>query len=44
MEEIEKLVDDVVSGLDESDMGSFWVDFMEMCDPLFMNAHACHSV
>ena len=44
MEEIEKLVDDVVSGLDESDMGSFWVDFMEMCDPLFMNAHACHAV
>ena len=44
MEEISKLVDDMFLGMDDSDMASYWEDFLEMCNGLLINAHTCHAI
>ena len=38
------MVEDLFLGLDDSDMASYWEDYLDMTDGMFMNSHACHAV
>ena len=42
MQEIKDIVREVYEK-PGTDMGDFWVSFLEMSDPLAQNLHACHS-
>ena len=41
-DELNELVEKVY-GKTGTDMGDFWISFLEMSDPLTQNIHACHS-
>ena len=42
IEEVQSIVQAVYEK-PETDMGDYWVSFLEMSDPLAQNVHACHT-